>query len=80
LAERSKQARETIEQLRNQLQSDLGTAIATQQTALAQLDVPTRNASDLSQGLVKSLTDLEARLLSISSLKQNDNQDIVGGW
>ncbi|MCF8140502.1 MAG: hypothetical protein K9J75_05285 [Cyanobium usitatum Tobar12.5m-G36] len=79
LAERSKQARETIEQLRNQLQSDLGSAIATQRTALAQLDVPTRNASDLSQGLVKSLTDLEARLLSMRSLNQNDGIDIVGG-
>lgn len=79
LAERSQQARETIEQLRNQLESDLGTAIAIQRTALAQLDAPTRNASDLSQGLVKSLTDLESRLLSIRSLYQNDGQDIVGG-
>ncbi|MCP9819993.1 hypothetical protein KBZ18_10875, partial [Synechococcus sp. Cruz-9H2] len=79
LAERSKQARETIEQLRNQLQRDLGTAIDTQRTALAQLDQPTRNARDLSHGLIQLLNDLESRLLNLRSLKESDGRDVVGG-
>lgn len=79
LAERSKQARETIEQLRNQLQRDLGTAIDTQRAALAQLDQPTRNARDLSHGLIQLLKDLESRLLNLRSLKETDGRDVDGG-
>ncbi|MGB5136818.1 MAG: hypothetical protein WBN89_16795 [Prochlorococcaceae cyanobacterium] len=75
LAERSKQARETIEQLRNQLQQDLGAAIDTQRSALAQLDQPTRNAQDLSQGLVQLLRDLEARVLNLASLARPNGRD-----
>ncbi len=79
LAERSKQAGETIEQLRSQLQRDLGTAIDTQRAALAQLDQPTRNARDLSHGLIQLLKDLESRLLNLRSLKETDGRDVDGG-
>ena len=79
LAERSKQARETIEQLRNQLQRDLGAAIDTQRSALDQLDQPTRNAQDLSQGLIQLLMDLESRLLNLGFLTRPDGRDVDRG-
>jgi len=78
LAERSKQARETIEQLRHQLQQDLGAAINTQRAALIELDQPTRNAQALSQGLIELVMDLETRLLSLSSLAGPDGRDLDG--
>ncbi len=79
LAERSKQARETIEQLCNQLQRDLGAAIDTQRSALDQLDQPTRNAQDLSQGLIQLLMDLESRLLNLGFLTRPDGRDVDRG-
>ncbi|MBC1260292.1 hypothetical protein FQK07_03245 [Synechococcus sp. BSF8S] len=79
LAERSKHARETIEQLTNQLQQDLGAAIDTQRSALAQLDQPTLYAQNLSQGLVQLLGDLESRLLNLASLARLDGRDADRG-
>lgn len=79
LTERSRQARETIEQLRNQLQHDLGAAIDTQKTALASLDQPTLAAEQLCHGLVQLITELESRLIRLGSLMGPDEQQAQRG-
>ena len=79
LAERSRQTRETIEQLRNQLQHDLGTAIDTQKAALAGLDQPTHAAEELCRNLVQLITDLESRLLRLGSLIGPEEKQVEGG-
>ncbi len=78
LAERSKHARETIEQLRNQLQGDLGAAIETQRAALDQLSEPAHAAQSLSQELLQQLLALQSRLLSLDSLARQNGRGVEG--
>lgn len=62
LAIRAKTATEALDNLRHQLQDDLGTAVEQQREAITALGAPARSALELSQGLVARLEALQDSL------------------
>jgi hypothetical protein len=76
LAGRSRSAREALDNLRNQLQQDLGTAIESQRNAIARLAEPTRSAQELSQRLLEDLEELKSKVSALGENLQigNDSQ------
>jgi len=72
LAERSKAASETMDQLSSQLKQDLGDAIKGQHEAIIKLSEPTRYAQSVSQKLINQLNELELRLANLTALKIQD--------
>jgi hypothetical protein len=79
LVERSKLARQSIEQLGQQLQQDLLAAIEVQRTAMAQLGAPAIEAKALSEQLLQQLQVLQARLASLRVLEPPISPDPAGG-
>ncbi len=79
LAERSQMARLKIEQLGQQLQGDLASAIQRQQAALSQLGEPMLSAKAISQDLLQQLYHLQTRVASISALEPHNDNRAEGG-
>lgn len=68
LLERSRLAKETIAQLRNQMQNDLSLAIEAQRSALVNLAEPARSAESIAQSLLRQMEQLQARISGINGL------------
>ena len=79
LAERSQLARLSIEQLGQQLQDDLASAIQRQHAALSQLGEPMLSAKSISQDLLQQLYALQSRVAAISALEPQNGNSAEGG-
>jgi len=79
LAERSQLARHSIEQLEQQLQSDLTNAIQLQEVALSEMGQQMSTAKSISEDLLQQLNDLQSNMAANSALERRTGNSIEGG-
>ena len=78
LAERSQLARRSIEQLEQQLQSDLTNAIQLQEAALSDMGQQMYTAKSISEDLLQQLNNLQSNIAANSALELRTGNSIEG--